>query len=191
MACCPSPRFTIARILCNSLIDLGFDPNERTRMEDVDADGIAFTWGMPLYHCAQSGKYEMAEMLLKHGADPNGKVYASGDPVFQAYDKRDWKMVELLERYGGVPEATTAGLFRQTELARRMLAGEKQSTGAKASAAIRLPSSCCGAAPAAAMPRLYAWHWSASIGRRTTRGGSTSWSSRSECGATEAPNSTV
>ncbi len=33
-------------------------------------------------------------------------------------------MVELLERYGGVPEATTAGLFRQTELARRMLAGE-------------------------------------------------------------------
>jgi ankyrin repeat protein len=106
------------------LLDLGFDSNERARMEDVDADGIALTWGMPLYHCAQSGKYEMAEILLKHGADPNGKVYASGDPVFQAYDKRDWKMVELLERYGGVPEATTAGLFRQTELARRMLAGE-------------------------------------------------------------------
>src|SRR4030095_5064599 len=106
------------------LLDLGFDPNERARMEDVDADSIAFTWGMPLYHCAQFGKYEMAEILLKHGADSNGKVYASGDPVFQAYDKRDWKMVELLQRYGGVPEATTAGLFRQTELARKMLAGE-------------------------------------------------------------------
>lgn len=106
------------------LLDFGFDPNERARMEDVDADGIAFTWGMPLYHCAQFRKYEMAEILLKHGADPNGKVYASGDPVFQAYDKRDWKMVELLRRYGGVPEATTAGLFRQTELARKMLAGE-------------------------------------------------------------------
>jgi len=106
------------------LLDLGFDPNERARMEDMDADGIAFTWGMPLYHCAQFGKYEMAEILLKHGADPNGKVYASGDPLFQAYDKRDWKMVELLRRYGGVPEATTAGLFRQTELARKMLAGE-------------------------------------------------------------------
>ena len=106
------------------LLDLGFDPNERARMEDVDADGIAFTWGMPLYHCSQFGKYEMAEILLKHGADPNGKVYASGDPVFQAYDKRDWKMVDLLQRYGGVPEATTAGLFRRTELARKMLAGE-------------------------------------------------------------------
>jgi ankyrin repeat protein len=106
------------------LLDLGFDANERARMEDVDADGIAFTWGMPLYHCAQFGKYEMAEILLKHGADPNGRVYASGDPVFQAYDKRDWKMVELLEHYGGVPQATTAGLFRQTELARKMLAGE-------------------------------------------------------------------
>ncbi|HSB13662.1 MAG TPA: ankyrin repeat domain-containing protein [Bryobacteraceae bacterium] len=106
------------------LLKLGFDPNERTRMEDVDADSIAFTWGMPLYHCAQFGKCELAEILLKHGADPNGKVYASGDPVFQAYDKRDWKMVELLQRYGGVPEATTAGLFRQTELARKMLAGE-------------------------------------------------------------------
>lgn len=106
------------------LLDLGFDPNERARMEDVDADGIAFTWGMPLYHCARFGKYAMAEILLKHGADPNGKVYASGDPVFQAYDKRDWKRVELLQSYGGVPEATTAGLFRQTELARRMLAGE-------------------------------------------------------------------
>jgi ankyrin repeat protein len=106
------------------LLDLGFDPNERARMEDVDADGIAFTWGMPLYHCAQFGKYEMAEILLKHGADPNGKVYASGGPLFQTHDKRDWKMVELLQRYGGVPEATTAGLFRQTELARKMLAGE-------------------------------------------------------------------
>ena len=108
------------------LLDLGFDPNERARMEDVGADGIALTWGMPLYHCAQFGKYEMAEILLKHGADPNGAVYASGDPVFQAYNKRDWKMVELLQRYGGVPEASTAGLFRQTELARKMLAGEAQ-----------------------------------------------------------------
>ena len=63
-------------------------------------------------------------MLLERGADPNARIYASGDPVFSAYSEKDWKMVALLERYGGVANATTAGLFRQTELARKMLAGE-------------------------------------------------------------------
>ncbi len=33
-------------------------------MEDVDADDIAFTWGMPLYHCAQLG---LATALLDAG----------------------------------------------------------------------------------------------------------------------------
>ena len=104
------------------LLDFGFDPDERIRFGSGDEP--VFTWGMPLWHCAGSGKYEMAGMLLAHGADPNAAVYASGDPMFQAYSQLDWKMVELLERYGGVTNATTAGLYRQTDLARRMLAGE-------------------------------------------------------------------
>jgi hypothetical protein len=33
-------------------------------------------------------------------------------------------MLALLSRFGGVPNATTVGLFRQTDLARKMLAGE-------------------------------------------------------------------
>jgi hypothetical protein len=33
-------------------------------------------------------------------------------------------MVDLFTRYGGAPEASSAGLYRQTELARKMLAGE-------------------------------------------------------------------
>jgi hypothetical protein len=33
-------------------------------------------------------------------------------------------MVELFTRHGGLPEASTPGLYRQTELARKMLAGE-------------------------------------------------------------------
>ena len=69
-------------------------------------------------------RYEMAETLPKHGADPNSSVYASGDPMFAACGEGDEKMMALLERYGGVPAATTAGLFRKTDLARKMLAGE-------------------------------------------------------------------
>jgi ankyrin repeat protein len=103
------------------LLELGLDPDERTRVEGLEE--AAFSWGMPLWHCAGRGKYAMAEMLLSHGADPNGHVYASGSPVFQANGQRDWKMVELLERYGGAAEATTAGLYRRTELAARMLSG--------------------------------------------------------------------
>src|SRR3954469_9864135 len=104
------------------LLDLGFDPDERIRFGE--GDEAAVSWGMPLQHCVESGKYEMAELLLEHGADPNARIYASGDPVFSAYAQKDWKMLALLERHGGVPNATTAGLYRQTELARKMLSGD-------------------------------------------------------------------
>jgi ankyrin repeat protein len=104
------------------LLDFGFDPDERVRLhEDDDAP---FTWGMALQHAVQLRRYEMAETLLTRGADPNASIYASGDPVFSAYSEGDQRMIALLERHGGVPNATTAGLFRQTELARKMLAGE-------------------------------------------------------------------
>jgi ankyrin repeat protein len=108
--------------ILSMLLDFGFDPDERTRLGA--GDDATFTSGMPLWHCASSGKYAMAEMLLQRGANPNAQVYASGTPVYQAYGKRDWKMVELLARYGGLANATVAGLYRQTELARQMLAGE-------------------------------------------------------------------
>src|SRR5205807_6200407 len=42
------------------LLDLGFDPDERIRLEDEDE--APFSWGMPLWHCAGSGRYAMAEM---------------------------------------------------------------------------------------------------------------------------------
>jgi ankyrin repeat protein len=106
------------------LLDLGFDPDERKRFGEDGADEVVFTWGMPLWHCASSGKYEMAELLLGCGADPNARVYASGTPLYQAYGQRDGKMAELLERSGGRPDGTIAGLYRQTELAKRLLADE-------------------------------------------------------------------
>jgi ankyrin repeat protein len=104
------------------LLDLGFDPDERIRFGEGDEPAVS--WGMALQHCVETGKHEMAEMLLQHGADPNARIYASGDPVFSAYAQKDWKMLALVQRYGGVPTATTAGLYRQTELARKMLSNE-------------------------------------------------------------------
>ena len=106
------------------LLDFGLDPDERRRFGEAGGSEVVFTWGMPLWHCASSGKYEMAELLLSRGADPNADVYASGTPVYQAYGARDWKMAELLQRYGGWPNGTVAGLYRQTDLAKRLLAGE-------------------------------------------------------------------
>jgi hypothetical protein len=79
---------------------------------------------MPLWFCAGTGRYALAEMLLARGADPNGSVYASDTPMSQAYSQADRQMIALLEGHGGVAGATTVGIYRQTELARKMLAAE-------------------------------------------------------------------
>ena len=110
--------------ILRNLLDFGLDPDERKRFGDANGPEITYTWGMPLWHCASAGKYEMAELLLRRGADPNASVYASGTPLYQAYGRRDWQMVDLLQRHGGRPNGTLAGLYRQTDLARRLLAGE-------------------------------------------------------------------
>jgi len=104
------------------LLDLGFDPDERMRLEDTEE--VAYSWSLPLHLCAGSGKFAMAEMLLARGADPNGQVCASGTPVGRAYGAHDWGMVELLERHGGVVYAANAGYYRDTDLARRLFADE-------------------------------------------------------------------
>ncbi len=132
------------------LLEMGFDPDERTRIGD--GDEVEFTWGMPLWHCAGAGKHGLARMLLEREADPNARVHASGDPVFQAYSQGDAEMVRLLESYGAVPRATTAGLYRQTELARKMLAGEAKygmdGAGGDTLAEQLLWGSACGGDPA-------------------------------------------
>ena len=100
-----------------ALLEAGFDPDARAPVEDgVD------TWGMPLYTCVRGHKHEMAEMLLKFGADANGQVYASGTPLSEAYGQRDEEMISLLVRHGGVPNASMAGLYRRMDLALELLA---------------------------------------------------------------------
>lgn len=104
------------------LLDLGFDPDDRQRLSEEDE--APFTWGMPLQHAVELQRYEMAETLLNRGADPNAQIYASGDPMFSAFSRNDDRMIALLEKYGGIPAATSAGLYRKPDLARRMLSGE-------------------------------------------------------------------
>ena len=62
------------------LLDMGFDPDERVRLQNLDE--IVFSAGGPLHLCAGTGKLAMAEMLLAHGANPNAEVYAAGPYCF-------------------------------------------------------------------------------------------------------------
>ena len=103
------------------LLDFGFDPDERVRWsEGPDA---AYSQGYPLWHCAATGKHAMAELLLQRGASPNVHVDSSGSPVYAAYGHRQWAMVDLLKRYGGVVTPDIVGLYRETDLAKELLAG--------------------------------------------------------------------
>jgi ankyrin repeat protein len=115
-------RLEVVRLL----LDLGFDPNERTRFRSVGTDDVVFNWGMPLCQCASAGRYEIAELLLERGADPNADVYATGTPVMQAYRMGDQRMVALLERYGAVTDAATAGAYGLVDRARVLLAGPQE-----------------------------------------------------------------
>lgn len=102
------------------LLDFGFDPNER--ISEGEGDWVAYSQAFPLWACAALGRPEMAEMLLARGADPNAHVDSSGSSVHSAYSHKQWEMVELLRRHGGLVTADTAAIYRQTELARQMLA---------------------------------------------------------------------
>jgi hypothetical protein len=165
------------------LLELGFDPDERTRFRDVGGDEIVFTWGMPLWHCAASGKHEMATMLLDRGADPNADVYASGTPLNQAYGRRDRAMIELLERRGGRLDPAAAGLYRLTDRAKQMLA---DATGAEMDEAGQtIAERLLSVRPAAATRRSCGWRSSASTGLVMTRGGFRFSSSRFESGTTD------
>ncbi len=110
--------------ILRQLLDLGFDPNEPARLENLEE--AVYSRGAPLWHCADTAKFAMAETLLARGADPNVHVYAGGPPVHRAVDRRDRAMLDLLKRHGGVVPPVTVGLFREVEMARQMLADEAE-----------------------------------------------------------------
>jgi hypothetical protein len=104
------------------LLDLGFDPNERVRVEGRDE--IMCSQAGPQYSCITSGKRKMAEMLLAKGADPSASVYTSGSALYRAYFQKDRTLVQLLERHGGFLDAVSAGFLCKPKAARQMLADE-------------------------------------------------------------------
>ena len=104
------------------LLDLGFDPDERHRSDALD--DIVYSWGEPLRTCAIAGKPELAEILLKRGADPNPSIYAASTPMFEAYQRGKRDVDAVLERYGGFADALVVGHFGLIDRARQMLADE-------------------------------------------------------------------
>jgi ankyrin repeat protein len=104
------------------LLDLGLEPDERTQVGPIAEQ--AWSAGGPLFQAVVLNRIEMARLLLEHGADPNASVWTSGSPAYRAYEGRNPEMIALLEQYGGWIDPGSAGYARQTEIARKMLAGE-------------------------------------------------------------------
>jgi ankyrin repeat protein len=103
-----------------------FDPDER--VSGGEGDWVAYSQGHPLWNAAAMGLTEIANLLLDRGADPNVHVDSSESPVHSAYSHKQWKMVDLLRSRGGFVTADTAALYRETELARQILADEERGT---------------------------------------------------------------
>jgi ankyrin repeat protein len=111
-------------VLAFLLDECRFDPDER--VSGGDGDWVAYSQGHPLWNAAAMGLSEIANLLLDHGANPNVHVDSSGSPVHSAYSHKQWKMVDLLRARGGFVTADTAALYRETELARQILADEER-----------------------------------------------------------------
>jgi ankyrin repeat protein len=104
------------------LLDLGLDPDDPTQVGHIAEQ----TWsaGGPLFQAVVLHRIEIARLLLERGADPNASVWTSGSPAYRAYEGRNPEMIALIEQYGGWIDPGSAGYARQTEIARKMLAGE-------------------------------------------------------------------
>jgi ankyrin repeat protein len=104
------------------LLDLGLDPDEPIQVGHMEEK--AWSSGGPVFQAVVLNRIEMARLLLEHGADPNAKVFTAGSASFRAYDARRPEMIALIELFGGWIDPGSAGYARQTEIARKMLAGE-------------------------------------------------------------------
>src|SRR5262249_17524031 len=98
-------------------LDLGLDVNE-------SFDDAGTSWGMPLWFAALCGRPEIAELLLRRGADVNAIVFASGDALGNAIATQDEEMKALLLQHGArLVVEHVAGGEQGRETARKILAG--------------------------------------------------------------------
>jgi ankyrin repeat protein len=104
------------------LLELGLDPDEPIEVGHMEEK----TWssGGPVFQAVVLNRIAMARLLLERGADPNANVFTAGSAAYRAYDSRNAGLIALIEKHGGWIDAGAAGYAAQTEMARKMLAGE-------------------------------------------------------------------
>ena len=103
------------------LLDLGADVDERIFLEQLEEPAVS--WGMPLWHAALAGDFEITKLLLDRGADPNANVYASGWPLRNAWHHKDGSVKRLLLERGARQQPYMVAELHDVEEARRLLAG--------------------------------------------------------------------
>jgi ankyrin repeat protein len=111
------------------LLERGLDPNERMQLGQLEEQ--TFSSGGPLLEAVNTGRIDMARLLLAHGADPNASVYTAGAAIGAAYNggsprthAPDQAMIDLMVEHGGWIDAGAVGYMGNVELAGRMLQGE-------------------------------------------------------------------
>ncbi len=100
------------------LLEMGLDPDERTQIGQHEDQ--TFSTGGPLMEAVNTGRIDMARVLLAHGADPNAQVFTSGSPTFAAYNggsprghAPDPAMIDLMLKHGGWIDAASVGYLRE------------------------------------------------------------------------------
>jgi ankyrin repeat protein len=104
------------------LLDLRLDPDEPIQVGHMAEP--AWSSGGPLFQAVVLNRIEMARLLLERGADPNARVFTAGSAADKALVGGNSEMFALIEKYGGWIDPGSAGYGRQTDIARKMLAGE-------------------------------------------------------------------
>jgi ankyrin repeat protein len=96
------------------LLERGADPN-------LPEEGIA-PRGHALYSAVAGGHFEIAKLLLEHGAHSNAAVESSADCLSRAIGRNDQKMIDLLCSYGAARSMDILAYYGDVETAAAVFA---------------------------------------------------------------------